>query len=84
MIDRLQLQELRDTDITQVDRDILVDINDVKIDSSLSADEKVDSFIEQIKNPYCFLCGDTPVRIRFVSESKSLRKSLRDYFMGLK
>ena len=84
MIDRLQLQELRDIDITQVDRNILVDIKDVKIDSSLSADEKVDSFIEQIKNPYCFLCGDIPVRIRFVSESKSLKKSLRDYFMGLK
>ena len=84
MIDRLQLQKLRDIDITQVDRNILVDIKDVKIDSSLSADEKVDSFIEQIKNPYCFLCGDTPVRIRFVSETKSLKKSLRDYFMGLK
>ena len=84
MIDRSQLQELKDVDITQVDRNILVDIKDVKIDSSSSAEEKVERYIKEIKNPYCFLCGDTPVKIRFVSETKSLKKSLGDYFMSLK
>lgn len=84
MIDRSQLHELKDVDITQVDRNILVDIKDIKIDSSSSAEEKVERYIKEIKNPYCFLCGDTPVKIRFVSETKSLKKSLGDYFMSLK
>ena len=84
MIDRLQLQKMRDVDITQVDRNSLVDIKDVKIDSLLSADKKAERYIKQIRNPYCFLCGDTPVRIRFVSETKSLKTSLIDYFMSLK
>ena len=84
MIDRSQLQELKNVDITQVDRNILVDIKDIKIDSSSSAEEKVERCIKEIKNPYCFLCGDTPVKIRFVSETKSLKKSLGDYFMSLK
>lgn len=84
MIDRLRLQEMKDVDITQVDRDSLVDIRDVKIDSLLSADKKAERYIKQIKNPYCFLCGDTPVKIRFVSETRTLKKSLIDYFMSLK
>lgn len=84
MIDSLQLKELKEADITRVNRNRLVDIKDVKIDNSLPAGEKVERYIEQIKNPYCFLCGDTPVKIRFVSETKTLKKSLSDYFMSLK
>lgn len=30
----------------------LVDIRDVKIDRSLPSEERIKSFIEQIKNPY--------------------------------
>ena len=37
----------------------LVDIRDVKIDRTLPSDERIRSFIEQIKNPYCFKVGDT-------------------------
>ena len=42
------------------------------------------SYLEQIVNPYCFLCGDTPVRIRFVAEDRTLKQSLCDYFLSLK
>jgi hypothetical protein len=84
MIDSLQLQEMKSVDITQADRSKLVDIKSVHIDSSLPAAQKVKGYIEQIKNPYCFLCGDTPVRIRFVSETRTLKKSLSDYFLSLK
>ena len=75
MIDSLQLQEMKSVDITQADRSKLVDIKSVHIDSSLPAAQKVKGYIEQIKNPYCFLCGDTPV---------TLKKSLSDYFLSLK
>jgi hypothetical protein len=46
--------------------------------------EKMQSYLEQIVNPYCFLCGDTPVKICFVTESKTLKQSLCDYFLSLK
>jgi hypothetical protein len=84
MINRLQLQQLRNVDITQVDHNTLVDIRNVHIDSSLPAAKKMQSYFEQIINPYCFLCGDTPVRIRFASEGKTLKQSLCDYFLSLK
>lgn len=36
----------------------LVDIRDVKIDRSLPSEERIKSFIEQIKNPYQFKVGN--------------------------
>ena len=84
MITKLQLQQMRNLDITQVDRSTLVDIRNIHVDSSLPAAKKMQSYFEQIVNPYCFLCGDTPVRIRFVAEDRTLKQSLCDYFLSLK
>lgn len=84
MIRQSQLQEMRNADITQVDRGALVDIRSIRIDAALPAAQKMQSYLDQVGNPYCFLCGDTPVKIRFVSESRTLKQSLRDYFLSLK
>ena len=84
MMNKLQLQQMRSVDIAQVDRSTLIDIRSIHIDSSLPAAEKMQSYFEQIKNPYCFLCGDTPVKIRFAAENKTLKQSLCDYFLSLK
>jgi len=75
---------MREMEITKIDRTSLIDINNVKIDTSLPAEQRMESFIKQIGNPYCFLCGDTPVRVRFVSKRKTLSQSLGDYFSSLK
>lgn len=84
MLNSTQLAAMREMAINQIDRDSLIDINDVKIDTSLSAEQRMESFITQIGNPYCFLCGDTPVKVRFVSQKKTLAGSLGDYFCSLK
>ena len=84
MMNKLQLQQMRSIDITQIDHSTLVDIRNIHIDSSLPAAEKMQSYFEQIKNPYCFLCGDTPIRIRFAAEDKTLKQSLCNYFLSLK
>lgn len=83
-MNKSQLQQMRSVDITQADPCTLVDIRTVYIDSSLPAAEKMHNYFEQVVNPYCFLCGDTPVRIRFVAESKLLKQSLCNYFLSLK
>lgn len=83
MIDRALLKDFENTDITKTDKSQLEDIRDIKIDSSLPADERLASFISQIKNPYCFLCDGMAVKIRFLSE-KPLEKALGDYFLSLK
>ena len=43
----------------------LVDIRDVKLDSSMGQAERVKSFLKQIKNPYCFRVGDVVVNVAY-------------------
>lgn len=84
MLNSVQLEAMKNIDITQVDRNTLIDVSNICIDSSLPAPQKMQAFLKQAKNPYCFRCCDTPVRIRFVSESKTLAQSLNAYFISLK
>ena len=49
----------------------LVDIRDVVIDKSLPLEERVKSYVEQIKDPYCFKVGDVVVRVSYGDKDKS-------------
>ena len=83
-MNKSQLQQMRNKDITQVDRSALVNICNIHIDDSLPATVKARIYFDQVINPYCFRCGDTPVRVRFVAEERTLKESLRSYFSSLK
>ena len=56
-----KLSEMQNVDIRTVNKDDLVDLNSVQIDGTLPIPERVNSFIQQIKNPYCFRIGDVAV-----------------------
>ena len=53
----------------------LVDIRDVVIDKSMTLEERVKSYVEQIKDPYCFEVGDVVVRVSYAGKDKSLTDS---------
>lgn len=53
----------------------LVDIRDVVIDKNLTLEERVKSYVEQIKDPYCFKVGDVVVRVSYAGKDKSLTDS---------
>lgn len=53
----------------------LVDIRDVVIDKKLTLEERVRSYVEQIKDPYCFKVGDVVVRVSYADKDKSLTDS---------
>ena len=53
----------------------LVDIRDVVIDKSLPLEDRVKSYVEQIKDPYCFKVGDVVVRVSYAGKDKSLTDS---------
>ena len=50
----------------------LVDIRDVVIDKKLTLEERVKSYVEQIKDPYCFKVGDVVVRVSYAGKDKTL------------
>ena len=53
----------------------LVDIRDIVIDKSLPLEERVRSYVEQIKDPYRFKVGDVVVRVSYAGKDKSLTDS---------
>ena len=54
--------------------DSLVDIRDVKIDRSLPVEERMKSYVEQIKNPYMFKVGNTIVRVSYKEDGPSFQE----------
>ena len=59
--------------------DSLVDIRDVKIDRSMSVEDRMKSYVEQIKNPYMFKDGNTVVRVSYANT----QATINDNFVNL-
>lgn len=55
----------------------LADIKDVSVDKNLSREERIAEFVRQIKNPYCFKCGEFTVTAKFSEDGVSLEDCLQ-------
>ena len=53
----------------------LVDIRDVKIDRSLPMEERVKSYVEQVKNPYMFKVCNTVVRVSYANTQRTMNEN---------
>ena len=78
-----QLNELRNVDIETVDRSMLVQRSAVKIRSKSSKQERIMDYIDQIKNPYCYLDGKTVVKISFADTDRTIEDCFHAYFRGV-
>lgn len=79
-----ELMHLSEVDIETVERNELAHMEEVAIDPSLPVTKRMLAYLDQVKNPYCFLCGSTPVKICFSSEGDDLGGKVKAYFLGLK
>jgi len=79
-----QLEQMSQIDVKDTDREKLIDIQTININPLHTATGRMESYFEQIKNPYCFLCDDTIVKIRFEPKGKDLAQSLKNYFVNIK
>ncbi len=76
------LHRMSQTD--KVNRDALVDINDVTIDPSLPAAQRMENYLSKIKNPYHYRCGTSVIHLRFASAGTDLKSHLKIYMQSLK
>ncbi len=76
--DQDTIDTLRSVDIRSVDKKSLVDLNSVRIDESKPVQERVLSFLQQIKNPYCFRIGDVAVKVNYKSDGPSFQQNFED------
>jgi len=77
------LDHMRNTDVRTVDPAALVDIRNVTINTSLPKEDRLLDYLEQIKNPYCFRCGKTVVKVSFADTEATLEDRLEKYLLSI-
>ncbi|MCR4839463.1 MAG: hypothetical protein K5897_11125 [Eubacterium sp.] len=79
----MTLEDMKNLDVRMVDRESLVDINEIKIDDSLPPKERAAEFLRQIKNPYCFRVGKVVVKNVYSGEGISLQERFEEFVRTL-
>ena len=74
---------MKENNQTTADMSGLVDIRDVKVDRSLPVEDRIRSYVEQVKDPYCFRVGDVKVRVSFASNGRTLNDNFTDMLASL-
>lgn len=72
------ISDMKDVDIRSVDKESLVDLDSIRIDSSQSVQERIQSFLQQIQNPYCFRIGDVAVKVNYKQDGPSFQQNFED------
>ena len=57
--------------------DTLVDINDISVNKDSPKPEHIKEYIRQIKNPYCFKCGNFVVTAKYSDKGLSIEDCLQ-------
>ncbi len=75
--------DIQQDDLQTVDLHQLVNIRDIKIDTTKDKDTRIQEFIRAVKNPYCFRCGNTIIKVSFSNDGESFQDILQEYFSSL-
>ena len=70
--------QMKSTDIRTVDKNSLVDLNDVVVNEALPISERLADFVSQIRNPYCFRIGEVAVKVVYKSEGPTFQQNMED------
>ena len=65
-------------DFRTIDRNKLVDLCTVKINTDLPKEERIKDFIRQIGNPYCYKIGKYVVHLSFSGNSRTAQEIFAD------
>ena len=74
-MNRELLKELSEVDIETVNKNDLVDANQIILDYDIPEEKRVGYLLDQLKNPYCFRVGEITVKIGFNENEKSFEEA---------
>lgn len=83
MIDTERLDQMKRPETGTAAFGKLTDLSDVTIEG-MTGEERLESFLSQISNPYHYRVGKTAVHISFAPGAAPLGDKLKAYFIGLK
>ncbi len=76
---REELEAMKNVDVRTVDPATLRDLRDVKIDTALPKEQRIQEYIRQIGNPYCYRHGKYVVKVSFADTDVTLEDRLLAY-----
>ena len=76
-------EKAKETDVKDLDKSELVDIRDVKIDSKKPYLIRIISYINQVRNPYCYRIGDVVVRVSYAGKDKTFTDSFTEMISSM-
>ncbi len=74
-----ELEAMKNVDVRTVNPAALRDIRDVKVNTALPKAERIQDYIRQIGNPYCYRHGKYVVKISFTDTDVTLEERLLSY-----
>ena len=79
----MSVEAMKSVNPKTVDRNKLIQRSSVRLDPAAPREERLRDFIQQIKNPYCYLDGKTVVKITFANTATTIEDCLENYLRGL-
>ncbi|MBQ4119693.1 MAG: hypothetical protein IJD45_04820 [Clostridia bacterium] len=77
------MKKAKETDVKDLDKSKLVDIRDVKIDGKKPYLIRIISYINQVRNPYCYRVGDVVVRVSYAGKEKTFTDSFTEMISSM-
>lgn len=75
----MNIKNMKEVSVTDIDKESLVDVNDISIDVNQSIEDRLVAFIRQVKNPYCFRVGNVVVKNIYTEGTRTLNDCFSDF-----
>lgn len=70
------IEQWMNAEIESADSEKLEDISTIEYDYSLPADERPAHVLERLKNPLCYRCGETGIKLAFDDTAPPIQEVL--------
>ncbi len=70
---------MQDVDVRTVNREELTDMQDIIIEETAAPEEKLRSYLDQVRNPYVLKAGEYVLKLSFAEGGKCLEDRIADY-----
>lgn len=74
-----ELEALSKMSFNDIDKDSIIDINNIIINQVLSKTERILDFLEKTENPYFLKCGSVLIKISFADSELKIDECFQRY-----
>lgn len=82
-MENVNYEKMKQVDVRTVDANTIVDIDEIEINPSLSKEERMSCFVENIGNPFCYKCNEMVVKAVYSDEGSKLEDKMIHLFMTM-